>query len=984
MSLKHARAEDLPSYPSTGGVNTSQSSGAALLAAGNHKQFEHWKPDPSSAAGKAALLAKDYKMAPLWQPDASAAGSKAALLAHRDGGKLDLWMPEASAEGNTAASQAFKRSNAAAARPQVQNPDIRNKALLAATKSVSRARSGSAPAPPPPKYPDAANSAHNALNAATVANRPSTKARNDDVMDSPAMEQSRIRHISDKISREMWTDHPPVDIEVQEKKHQDALRASAVSMAKGMYNLAEQRRVDNASHAGATAATAAVERNSVQAPPDIRQQAMQYIHLQEAAHKLAEERLAKMDPDGAARYRAHYGYPLKSPRQRLSIRNSTRRRANSEGNLSDSDDEKTSRRIRTQMSQFSKELDAVDQKKRQTDRAALLVAAEKKVQAQMKGIDAKVFAETGKVSPAMMEEWEAKAREKAMRDSEKRTENFGKANIGGGRYMEQSEIEAIAAARLKPTLDEITENAEKRRAKDEEIRLAIEEKKRQEIRDKQNKQEAKELQRQSKQEEKAAAKQEKEQQKNAARMQKEAEKERKAEEKRAAKEKRQSRDGKRETAIVPTAVAGSTAIAGSAAVAGVAGPEVVEEAKKEEESKDAVETTAAPPAAEPVEAIEDSESDDDEEFMQAEEDLEPIEPIVSRSATGESVLRPSLERHVTQIESSDSEDEDTHKAVAKAVAVTPAHPAEIAIPEATETHAESDRAVEEPVSQPLFNAGAYDPANHTDTAPTQLEDVHFGTDGAINKPAPEALDVVAESDIPAAVAPNATEVKGPEAEETHERIDDAINKTATATVPATVPAALDIPRANNLSADEGASKASPDARSPRRISKLLTKLRRGSKPAPEAREPVAAASPPSQQQQSHHNVLVKDKTRRQGRGRGDSTTSKAQSSSMTSATVAPTEPEMQAVSAVEASAITSPSETSFVRHGEHHKIKKTGRSNSISSSVSSLSSDGPDVPAFKGLVGLRAEKEAARQSSTVGLDGKSRSPVRETKFVEEL
>ncbi|GAM84690.1 hypothetical protein ANO11243_026890 [Dothideomycetidae sp. 11243] len=767
MSLKHARAEDLPSYPSTGGVNTSQSSGAALLAAGNHKQFEHWKPDPSSAA-------------------------------------------------------AFKRSNAAAARPQVQNPDIRNKALLAATKSVSRARSGSAPAPPPPKYPDAANSAHNALNAATVANRPSTKARNDDVMDSPAMEQSRIRHISDKISREMWTDHPPVDIEVQEKKHQDALRASAVSMAKGMYNLAEQRRVDNASHAGATAATAAVERNSVQAPPDIRQQAMQYIHLQEAAHKLAEERLAKMDPDGAARYRAHYGYPLKSPRQRLSIRNSTRRRANSEGNLSDSDDEKTSRRIRTQMSQFSKELDAVDQKKRQTDRAALLVAAEKKVQAQMKGIDAKVFAETGKVSPAMMEEWEAKAREKAMRDSEKRTENFGKANIGGGRYMEQSEIEAIAAARLKPTLDEITENAEKRRAKDEEIRLAIEEKKRQEIRDKQNKQEAKELQRQSKrtcgfdrvlfdmltsnsEEEKAAAKQEKEQQKNAARMQKEAEKERKAEEKRAAKEKRQSRDGKRETAIVPTAVAGSTAIAGSAAVAGVAGPEVVEEAKKEEESKDAVETTAAPPAAEPVEAIEDSESDDDEEFMQAEEDLEPIEPIVSRSATGESVLRPSLERHVTQIESSDSEDEDTHKAVAKAVAVTPAHPAEIAIPEATETHAESDRAVEEPVSQPLFNAGAYDPANHTDTAPTQLEDVHFGTDGAINKPAPEALDVVAESDIPAAVAPNATEVKGPEAEETHERIDDAINKTATATVPATVPAALDIPRANNLSADEGAT-----------------------------------------------------------------------------------------------------------------------------------------------------------------------------------
>ena len=38
--------------------------------------------------------------------------------------------------------------------------------------------------------------------------------------------------------------------------------------------------------------------------------------------------------------------------------------------------------------------------------------------------------------------------------------------------MEQSAIDAIAAARLKPTLDEISETAAKRRARDEEIAIA--------------------------------------------------------------------------------------------------------------------------------------------------------------------------------------------------------------------------------------------------------------------------------------------------------------------------------------------------------------------------------------------------------------------------------------------------------------------------------------------------------------------------------
>lgn len=42
-------------------------------------------------------------------------------------------------------------------------------------------------------------------------------------------------------------------------------------------------------------------------------------------------------------------------------------------------------------------------------------------------------------------------------------------HIGGGKFMGQSEIEAIATARLKPTLAELDENAAKRREQEAEI-----------------------------------------------------------------------------------------------------------------------------------------------------------------------------------------------------------------------------------------------------------------------------------------------------------------------------------------------------------------------------------------------------------------------------------------------------------------------------------------------------------------------------------
>jgi hypothetical protein len=495
-SLKYAKASDLPSFPVVG-IDTKSSAGAAaLLANKNQKSPEWWKPEQSSAAGKAALLANNYKMAPMWQPEASAAGSKAALLAHRDGAKLNLWAPEASAEGHSAANIAMRKKDLGPGAVDYGYTDNgRKNAFTAATgahASSTRKRAQSNP-PPAEIYPDSRNSARNALSAATLAHSPSMRAKpqqpgtDSNRLGHGAMEAARIQHAK-SISRDMYTSAPPVALELEEKKHNDALRASAISMAKKMYDV-QQQQIDGPS-AARSGATAAHGQQPSTGEGDIKQQAMRYIGIQEAAQKLAQERLAKIGYDENAAYRSYYGY--EKPRSKLSMRRG-RNRANSDSKAvpaddSDSDeDDFRSRRIRTQMEQFNKSLADVDAKKRENDRKFLLAAAERKVQAQMQGMDQKIYDKTGKMSPAMVDEWDAKARQRALANSETRMENHGRVHIGNGKWMDQGEIDAIAQARIQPTLDEITEKTEKRRAEDErrraeeeERRLDLEDKKRRE------------------------------------------------------------------------------------------------------------------------------------------------------------------------------------------------------------------------------------------------------------------------------------------------------------------------------------------------------------------------------------------------------------------------------------------------------------------------------------------------------------------------
>ena len=411
------------------------------------------------------MLAKDHRMKELWYPEQSATGSKAAAVAQKDGGKLDLWQPSPSSAGNSAALLAMRNKTLSPNLDRGYTDAGRSNSLLAATKSVNsgRQRAGSTPIARPAAYPDSRNAGKNALNAATVSHR--------EGWSSEANQAARVKNIH--MDREMFGEHPPVEIEVEEQKHNAALRASAITMAKQMYEY--QNRTDADSTSGNAGAGSGHKRNqSSTSSPNAKEEASRYIHLQDAAHKLAQERLAKVDKEmEAGRYWEHYGYTDQSKQSRFSVRGRGRKRASSEGqNADNSDDEKQARRIRTQMSQLNKGITGVDDKQRQQeDRARVMAAAEKRVHARMQDMDQKVFNDTGKVSQSMMDDWEAKAREKAEKDQAERTKNDGKTHIGGGKFMEQADIEAIAAARLKPTLEEISETAEKRRQHDEELRI---------------------------------------------------------------------------------------------------------------------------------------------------------------------------------------------------------------------------------------------------------------------------------------------------------------------------------------------------------------------------------------------------------------------------------------------------------------------------------------------------------------------------------
>lgn len=400
----------------------------------------------------------------------SQAGSKAALLAARDGGHVDIWLPSESEYGQSAAGLAVGKKGLSPVVDKQVPADSHRRALMAATGAMSGSRRRAESAPQKPVQKDTPW----ALKAATQAERESVPSALSVEITDPGLNASRIHNIAkNNVSRQMYTSNPPVAIEVEEKNHQDTLHASAVAMARRIYavqqNAIEKEKIaqeasGSDSHHAARKSHGRRLSNTSSISEDVPLYP-QYTNLQDAAMKLAQERLDKMQ-DEHKQYREYYGTEAPA-RNRLSMRGSLRRRASSDGQLDDVDEEQ-SKKIRSQMSLFRSRVDEIDQKKQRKDRQDLMALAQKNVAARMSTLDEKVLSEKGTISESLMVEWERKARARAEQDSAVRMENYGKVGIGAGAYMDQAAIEAVARARLQPTFDDISEKAAEQRARDEE------------------------------------------------------------------------------------------------------------------------------------------------------------------------------------------------------------------------------------------------------------------------------------------------------------------------------------------------------------------------------------------------------------------------------------------------------------------------------------------------------------------------------------
>lgn len=334
----------------------------------------------------------------------------------------------------------------------------------------SRRRAESAPITPVQR-PEATEARH----AASVSHR--TRPTSEVTLDGldRSVEASRIHNIA-KANVQLYTSKPPVEIEAEEQQRKDTLRAAAVSMARGMYALS--RNKDEQGLAGQ--AVYAAQRGHYR----LHQESLAAIgetmafqrpeHLQEAAQKLASEKLARLQQEHET-YRALHGTTA-SPTRRLSMTARLRRITSSEGDASNIDMQR-SKAIRDQMSTLQEQLQRVDEKRR-GDHDKLMEVARRNVDAALHDMDEKVYADTGRASLAMLREWEERAHERARLESEGRLALFGKLDVGGAKYVDPVDVEAVARSRIQPTLDEIADRAEEHRAREIERHLDEEERKR--------------------------------------------------------------------------------------------------------------------------------------------------------------------------------------------------------------------------------------------------------------------------------------------------------------------------------------------------------------------------------------------------------------------------------------------------------------------------------------------------------------------------
>ena len=420
--MKYAEPRDLPSYPSTGlrKDDAAASAAASLGWARQKPSTPTTEPFAStkSASSAAAFAADNSRRTSM--PEGSSASSKAAIMAAGVAPKHHVASSHATSRqstprtskgdwGSSAANQAFKSSKShmssrtSASATSVSGGGDDGRSLAAARGAVSgmRPRSVSSPMETSPDG-GSSTAAANALSAATLAHRPSMVSRakeKDNTGTSPAV----------TMARQMFTANPPVKPEIDAQQEATMRRASAVAMARTMYNQ-QQKMMEQAASNKQTQDTESIVSEDDQHRP---------LNLQQAAYKMAQDRLQKLHQE-----------LQKNRDQDYSGQAKLRRRASSAN-----DD--------------------------------LLEAARRNVKAQMRGMDEKVYAETGKVTPSLKSDWDqrahAQAQALALAKSEKRNENKGRLDVGGGMFMDKADVDAIAQKRVQPLLDDINHKAEAER-----------------------------------------------------------------------------------------------------------------------------------------------------------------------------------------------------------------------------------------------------------------------------------------------------------------------------------------------------------------------------------------------------------------------------------------------------------------------------------------------------------------------------------------
>lgn len=442
-----------------GAPNLSHASAGAALAHANRKPVEIWRPGRLTDAEKAALCVKDFTPPEIPQPSTqySAEGLGAAILAVREQRGMSSLPPTQTGHKHDVS---LDRSHTL------------DKARRAATGAyTARRRSGSAPG-----EAAAATESQYARFAAEALKHPQAEDQDPLGHLDKGMEASRIQHIAHTNAR-LYTSSPPVASEVEEQNRQSSLRAAAISMAKDMYDVTgppgESGDLDSAIYAaqkGQEQSRAQKTGGAVEGST-----AKRALTLQDAAQKRAAEKLARMQ-DEHSEMQNYYGTAPQAQRSRLASR---RKRTSSEADVSQVDAER-SRHIRSQMTSLRTKVNRVDEK-RLKDRELLMEAARRNVDATISDMETKLYADTGRAPPSMQKQWDEAAQERVRREAEA-VEATGargdRVNIGAQQYMEMADVEAVARSRIQPALDEITDQAEKRRAHDVEVRLDAEERQR--------------------------------------------------------------------------------------------------------------------------------------------------------------------------------------------------------------------------------------------------------------------------------------------------------------------------------------------------------------------------------------------------------------------------------------------------------------------------------------------------------------------------